>query len=102
MPAPKSSVPNAPRKHDRLLLGLHSSMGCGAILQKQLMPLKLQESFDLQFLDGCIEVDPADQPEAKMLRTFLEDGNLGRRLLPINLKPDVPGCAILQCKCPWR
>ena len=71
-PKPKS-VPHAPRTHERALLCLHSSMGCGAILKAQLMPLKLHESFDMDFLDGSIEVDPAVQPEAKMLREFFPD-----------------------------
>jgi hypothetical protein len=85
-PAPKSSVPPEPRKHDRILLCLHSSMGCGAILKKQLMSLKLQDSFDMHFLDGRIEVDPAVQPEAKMLREFFpDDPNLSYiRMVEVN------------------
>jgi hypothetical protein len=50
MPAPIA------RKHDKQLLCLHGSAGSGAILRKQMMPLKLHEAFDLCFLDGAIEV----------------------------------------------
>ena len=86
VPTPKCSVAPAPRQHDRQLLCLHSSMSSGAILKKQLAALKLHETFDLQFLDGAIEIDPATQPEAKMLRQFFpDDPNLSYiRMVEVN------------------
>lgn len=58
------------RKHERALLCLHSSAGSGEILEQQLKSLKLHESFDLDFLNGKRVMDPAEQPEAAMLRKF--------------------------------
>ena len=52
------------------LLCLHSSAGCGSTFRKQLAPLALEDSYDLDFLDGELEMDPAVQPEARMLRVF--------------------------------
>ena len=39
-------------------------------MRKQLAPLSLDESFDLDFLDGELVMDPEIQPEARMLRQF--------------------------------
>jgi hypothetical protein len=57
----------------KCLLCLHSSAGSGAIFRKQLAPLKLDASFELDFLDGTIVMDPAVVPEAAMLRKFFPD-----------------------------
>ena len=67
MPIP----PPIKRHHDRMLLCLHSSAGSGEIMRSQMASLTgVIESFDLAFLEGMLEMDPAVQPEARMLRQF--------------------------------
>jgi hypothetical protein len=63
-----AAVSQVPQPAAHTLLCLHSSAGSGAILQRQLQPLAL--TFSLRFLDGALVMDPAVQPEAKVLRTF--------------------------------
>ena len=70
---PTAAPPAFERKHERMFLCLHSSCGCGEIMQKQLAPLSLTGQVDLDFLDGEIEQDPGMQPEAAMLRRFFPD-----------------------------
>lgn len=64
---PSTAKPPSEKKR---LLCLHSSSGSGVILRTQLAPLGLDASFDLDFLDGLIEVDPGSDADAAMLRRF--------------------------------
>jgi hypothetical protein len=56
MPQPPVVRPTLQRRHDRLLLGLHSSCGSGAIFAAQLAPLRLTASKDNPLLpqDGFV------------------------------------------------
>ena len=88
---------NRPSSDKKRLLCLHSSAASGSIFRRQLAPLKLEESFDLDFLDGTIVIDPETSPEAKMLRKFFpKSPNLTyMRRVMVDAKTGVESDAVL-------